>query len=155
MRARIVSVFALAVASCVAISLYRDADAQAPPLLRSPSFPPHPADIVNIDGGLSIPVGQSIEVVLFAVPGNRWLVVNDLCIVGPTSPGTKLVERTSAGDLVKVGPTAVARWQFDRIIRQSSIGYSFRPGSSVVLKLDGTNSNQSDGIWNLVGYLAN
>lgn len=156
MRARIVSVFALAVASCVAVALYRDADGQVPPLLRPPSFPPHPADIVNLDGSSTFTEVAGFDHVAFSVPNGKWLVVTDVRTRGETS-SLRIVQRAGGSDTNKLsgkwtsGPNGTGE-------RQSAIGYAFPPASSVVVKIDpvpngSTGSSKVD--WNLVGYLAN
>lgn len=162
MRARIVSVFAVAVAvaSCVAVSFYRDADAQAAAILLPVGLSlPHPSGIVNIDGGVVYAQTQGLDQTVFTVPAGKWLAITDVRTYAEST--LRVVQRFSGADVNKLSNpwTSAAGPDSYQGERQSLIGYAFPAGSTVVMKVDpdptGDNAPISKCRWNLVGYLAN
>lgn len=157
MRARILSAFVLVVAVCVSVSLYRDAGGQVPPLVRPPSFPPHPADIVNVDGTSTFIENVGFDAVAYTVPTGKWLVLTDVRVFGETN-AVRIVQRSGGADIDKLSSpwTTGASGKGEC---QSEVGYAFPPGCAVVVKIDavvpgnGTYPFKVD--WNFVGYLSN
>jgi len=95
------------------------------------SWPPHPEDIVNSTFEASgIPPGGSVEV--YRVPMNRWFVLVD-CMTNYQAD-FELVEDLGGETRVILDREAIHYNHDGSAGRMSSLGYVFRPGSSVVLR---------------------
>lgn len=127
----------------------------------APTWPPRPADIVNLDSGGTL-LGPSGEIIAYQVPADRTLVLTDATIVSDgVDDGSKVLEDTGEGpSKVRLGTLHFPGRRFRNLNEQlverpdpfipyhwsSPVGITFAPGSKVVIS---GNSRQ----YNLVGYL--
>jgi len=137
------------------------ATAQAAPALTARyGYPPHPRDMVQIYGEQHISAGG--EHLIYTVPSDRWLVVvpkfdgDHYSSVGVYSHSTdgRVVERFGGTDSEKAH-TIINTWerpQRQGPSRSDGIGWTFKPGSQILIRNVNPSSNDTFR-WSIFGYL--
>jgi len=121
------------------------------------SLPPHPSQIVNLDGAPDI-LFSSVGHNVYTVPNDHWLVVTDvMCRSSKMFP--RLIERFGGVDTTVISehfldgyPTDLTTRFTNDHGRHSAVGWAFRPGSTVVIRMISA-TGSSTVPYNITGYL--
>ncbi len=101
--------------------------------LKGPGSPNHPGNIIVINGKELISAGDGV--VVYSVPGERWLVLTDVEASWPSSSGRPVLSE-------RMGTVSTdKRADFLDDAFHSSTGLVFRPGAQVILREDSQKSS--------------
>jgi hypothetical protein len=154
MRPNTLATLAVTTLGVLALGLAQ-AQSFAPTASLRPTWPPHPKHVVNVydvDGVQVPPLGTHV---VYEVPPDRHLVVTGAWTSGPSFPDLHLGEETD-GELIRKGRPSNTR--SEPALRGPSgcggpVGWTFRPGSRVVLENRSDEFHGNTQEYGIVGYL--
>ncbi len=159
LRARPIAV-AFTIAVLAAIFLAATSKA-SPPLAAAQSlvgstWPPKPADIVNLDSssvnsaGIQIAAGAFATV--YTVPANRWFIATDIETLSTSGAALQIVQDDGVHQPIKRGNEFTSSG-FGAQPFHSSVGIAFAPGTKVELQ-NASFSSSGTIRYSITGYLA-
>ncbi len=143
--------FAITAIALVGWSPWSSSQSKSP---YRPDWPPPPWALFNFHGmnldlsGGDTSIAPGEKLVVYTVPDNTWLIVTH----AEYSIDVWLLERHASVETIKTKMDSVDVF-ISGDLGNGPLGFTFRPGSEVVVWNTHNQSNRSIAEWHLVGYL--